>query len=161
MIHYIKKDVTTVERGVIAHGVNCQGKMGSGVAKALVTKWPAIFPPYEKLCKGVEGHQSELLGLCHMVNVGEEGNNLFVANCFTQNYYGKDGKMYADIIAVENSIAYAVGAAYGLQLPFYMPPIGCGLGGLNWERDVKPILEKIDQGAADLGTVVDIFVCDI
>ena len=40
---YIVQDITTVEPpGIIAHGVNCQNIMGSGVAKALFQKWPLV-----------------------------------------------------------------------------------------------------------------------
>ena len=31
----IKKDITTIEKGVIMHQVNCQDVMGAGVAKAI------------------------------------------------------------------------------------------------------------------------------
>jgi len=46
MISIIKKDVTTVTKGVVAHGVNCQGAMGSGVAGAIRRKWPSVFIEY-------------------------------------------------------------------------------------------------------------------
>ena len=50
MINYLTKDITTVDRGIIAHGCNCQGVMGSGVARFLRDKYPQIFPEYAKMC---------------------------------------------------------------------------------------------------------------
>jgi O-acetyl-ADP-ribose deacetylase (regulator of RNase III) len=39
---YIQGDITETELDFIAHGVNCQNTMGSGVAKALFTKWIGV-----------------------------------------------------------------------------------------------------------------------
>src|SRR5271167_114181 len=49
-IKYLNKDITTVDEGIIAHGCNCQGVMGSGVARFLRDKYPQIFPYYQDLC---------------------------------------------------------------------------------------------------------------
>jgi hypothetical protein len=38
-----------------------------------------------------------------------------------------------------------------------MPKIGCGLGGLNWNKDVKPIVEDAATGFP----TVNIFICDL
>ena len=50
MIEYIKGDIRDTDCKVIAHGVNCQGVMGSGVAKALYEKWPEVKKSYLKYC---------------------------------------------------------------------------------------------------------------
>lgn len=160
MIEYITKDVTTVERGVVAHGVNCQGKMGSGVAKAIRARWPIVFERYEPICNNID-RKSDLLGLAHIVNVGECVNGLFVANCFTQFYYGNDGKRYADVQAVRESLESAIDFALGADLPLYMVKIGCKLGGLDWETEVKPVVETLYQNVVDRGRDLDIYICDI
>jgi hypothetical protein len=41
-------------------------------------------------------------------------------------------------------------------LPLYMPRIGCGLGGLDWDKDVGPVLEHL---AEQLN--VQVYVCDL
>lgn len=164
-ITVVKMDVTTVTKGVVAHGVNCQGKMNSGVAKAIRAKWPAAFEKYEKVCTAFADRREELLGLTHTVNVGEEcTNDLFVANCFTQLYYGYENQKYADIKAVDSSLAYALAVAVGAKIPLYMPRIGCGLGGLNWDTEVGPVVDKI-HAMYDFDTTTDIYrpqiyVCD-
>lgn len=50
-MNIIKKDITTIDEGVILHQVNCQNAMGSGVAKALFSKWPQIKQNTIKLLK--------------------------------------------------------------------------------------------------------------
>lgn len=138
-MRYEKKDITTVQSpGLIAHGVNCQNAMGSGVAKALFTKWPKVKGEYHK-------SGSMTLGAVQFVVI-EPG--LIVANCFTQEYYGRDfGKRYADPRAVYEcleEVAKYARTEWGLN-EVYMPRIGCGLGGLDWEDDVVPSLESIEK----------------
>jgi len=136
MIHYIKKDITSIDRGVIVQGVNCQGVMGSGVAGDIRAKWPKVFGEYFKFC-----YENEpLLGKINPVKVEEE---IWVINAFTQKYYGRDGLKYADVASVEQSVRSAYAESIRLQLPIYMPKIGCGLGGLHWQKEVLPILERL------------------
>ena len=74
-------DITTVDFGVIVHQVNCQGVMGSGVAKAIRDKWPQVFTSYyskyQKFC--IEG--KSLLGEIDVCPINE---HLFVVNLFGQ-----------------------------------------------------------------------------
>jgi len=147
MIEYIKKDITTVTDGVIIQGVNCRGKMASGVAKAIYTKWPEVREQYL-----AQASDRRRLGKAHVVPIS---NKLTVLNCYTQEYYGRDGKVYA----CSNAIGECLGNAFGLfgrQATFYMPKIGCGLGGLDWGKDVEPIVREV---AERYGVVVK--VCEL
>lgn len=133
--------------------------MGSGVAKALRDKYPTIFNPYTLMCAEHANTPSELLGQVCFVDVGLDvipNTELIIANCFTQEYYGRDGKRYADANAVKTACDVAVALAVELGLPFYMPKIGCGLGGLSWEDEIEPIITEI---ANNYNTTV--YVCDL
>ena len=44
----INKDITTVDEGIIIHQVNCQNRMGAGVARALYLKYPIIKELYHE-----------------------------------------------------------------------------------------------------------------
>lgn len=152
MITYLNKDITTVERGIIAHGCNCQGVMGSGVAKFLKDKYPVIFPKYQKICqKAADKQEDNLLGSVDFVNVAVE---LFVANCFTQHLYGYDKGKYARPEAIRDSlqVVYAIALLFGL--PVYIPKIGAGRGGLSWEIDVEPIISKLATQHKEVHTYV-------
>lgn len=46
MISIVKGDITNAKENIICHQVNCQGVMGSGVAKALFTKYPQMRKDY-------------------------------------------------------------------------------------------------------------------
>jgi len=84
---YLKKDLTTIAFGIIAHGCNCQGVMGAGVAKRLRTKWPEIFKPHKTICDVYKTNQDELLGQVCFVEIS---NDLIIANIFSQKFYGND-----------------------------------------------------------------------
>lgn len=157
MIEYLKKDITTITEGVIAHGVNCRGAMGSGVAGALRRKYPQIFTGYSNICEMYLDNPDWMLGMVDLVEVcGDSEPALLVANCFTQENYGREGKRYADAEAVKRSVNTAVQCALGLAIPFYMPKIGCGLGGLSWEDEIEPIIVEI---ADKYNTTI--YVCDL
>ncbi len=148
-MRYVNKDITTVETGIIAHGVNCQGRMGAGVALALKTKWPKV---YEIYMKQPTGH--DMLGTSNIFPVAE---NLHVANCYTQEYYGSDGKRYASPDAIRESLTKVYELADILGIDVYLPKIGAGLGGLDWELDVEPILNDFDSQYMGVET----YICTI
>lgn len=140
-------DVTTITHGMIAHGVNCQHAMGSGIALALMTKWPLVRERYMKMPKG---HM--VLGWADFVDMDD---GVIVVNCYTQEYFGSDGKRYADSEWVKQSMSATFIQAEKDDVPLYAPQIGCGLGGLEWDREVKPIFEDLNNKH----TEVDFTVC--
>lgn len=145
----IKKDITTITIGIIAHGCNCSGGFGSGVAGAIKRKWPLVYEKYHQL---VNGQNHKLLGSCQLIEIVSK--QLYVVNCFTQIFYGNDKKTYANIEAIDRCLEELYKYSEELNLPVYIPKIGCGLGGLNWDDDVKPLIEA-------KYTKMDISVCEI
>jgi O-acetyl-ADP-ribose deacetylase (regulator of RNase III) len=163
-VEYINHNVINTLEGVVAHGCNCQGVMGSGVALAIRKRWLYAYQRYQEMVTSHrEKHHpdmSGLLGLSLIVNVGDDLltpiNSLFVANMFTQNYYGNDGRKYADIAAIEVALSSTMSFCRGANLPLYMPRIGCGLGGLSWDEEVGPIVEQLQRTHN-----VQVYVCDL
>lgn len=136
-IKMVHKDITTVTHGVIPHGVNCQGVMGSGVAKAIKEKWPEVYSLFKK-----NGTGKEMLGKAYYIPVSER---VWVVNCYTQEFYGRDGKQYASLEAVQSALKSVFGFAATNDLPVCMPKIGCGLGGLDWDTEVMPIVAHLSS----------------
>ena len=147
-MQYIKRDITLVEQGVIAQGVNCQHAMGSGVALAIMRKWPIVRERYMENLSG-----AQMLGSMHGINVSED-STLWVANCYTQEFCGGDGQVYADISAVEDSLRNAYILAKANDLNLFLPQIGAGLGGLVWVRDVEPIINQLDEEFETVETTI-------
>lgn len=139
----IEKDITEVTEGVIVQQVNCQNKMGSGVAKALYEKYPLIKEQYHAYCDGKS--PETLLGSIQKVEIN---SNLLVVNSFSQLNYGYDGQKYTDEEELITNIRWMSSEAeysgWGLVYVPYL--IGCGLGGGNWET--------IYEGISDLENLV-------
>lgn len=137
MIKEIKGNLLDTHCKLIAHGVNAQGIMGSGVAKALYTKWPEIKTSYRNYSR-IFSRPDMLLGSVHITHLEDD---IKVANCFTQQNYGSDGQIYLSYKAlakcIEDLYKYAVANDYK---EIAMPRIGCGLAGGNWTL-VKEMLK--------------------
>lgn len=128
MIKEIQKDVTTVERGIVLHQVNCLGVMGSGVALAIKNKWPKVYERYAELHAQYSFQPWKLLGKPQIVTIDE---GLSVANLFGQydcgagqrfTEYGSLAISFFDL----NDILYHYEDIY---IPYKM---GCDRGGGDW-----------------------------
>lgn len=132
-MQYIQGDITKEISGLIIHGVNCMGVMGSGVALAIKTKWPIVYKEYLKHQQG-----REVLGQVQFVSISD---GLYVGNCWTQEFFGRDGKVYADREALKNCLLKAFEFCQNNDLELKTPKIASGLAGLDWETDVVPIFK--------------------
>ena len=46
MVHYKFGNLLNAEVAYICHQVNCQGRMGSGIAKQIRDRWPDVYEAY-------------------------------------------------------------------------------------------------------------------
>lgn len=148
MIIEIQKDITTVDYGIIAQGVNCQYKQNSGVAKAIREKWPIVYELYM-----ARPTNCSVVGAFHSIFICE---NLYVCNLYTQEFYGYDGLRYADIIALESCLVELHHFAQIMQLPIFLPRIGSDRGGLDWDTEVFPLINNINEQFDN----VDVTICN-
>ena len=125
MIEYRKGDLLDVEEGIIVHGCNAQGVMGSGVALAVKQKYPDVYKKYRYYY-----YENELkLGTTQFNRIN---TNLWVVNAITQEFFGKDGKRYVNYAAICESMLEVFDYARCLDLCVHFPKIGAGLGGGDW-----------------------------
>jgi len=120
--------------GFIVHCVNCQGVMGSGVAKAIRERWPIVFDRYEKVSAPYleSGSNPLMLGKIQMVEVG---NTQVVVNLFGQlNYGGGGGTRYMSYDAFDTGFktfaSHFVGEKEKVAVNF--PLLGAVLAGGEW-----------------------------
>ena len=105
MIEYRKGDLMAVSSGIIAHGCNAQGVMGSGVAALVKAKYPGAFEQYVADLEMMDKEVVSPLGYVSFwsptdLNVGLTPDRLFIANCITQNNVGRDGSKYVSYDAI-------------------------------------------------------------
>ena len=128
MITYKKGNLLDTPDSIIVQGVNCQGVMGSGVAKAIREKWPVVFTKYTEYSNKFRYARKELLGQVNVVEI--EKDEKIIANIFSQENYGKTKFRYVSYDALDKGFTYLTLFPKGTNIS--MPKIGAGLGGGEW-----------------------------
>lgn len=138
-IIYKQGDLLQCEERWILHGCNAQGKMGSGVAKAIRAKYPSAYTTYMWQYE----HELNMLGT---VTFAEQDDGKIIFNGITQEFYGNDGGQYVSYEAISDVIwsindSAAEYCTQGDVIKVAMPMIGAGLGGGNWDT-ISEIIEQ-------------------
>ena len=146
MIKHIKCNIFESGADVICHQVNCQGVMGSGVAKQVKERYPIVYEQYKKVCTSDE----RLLGRTQIIPIN---NSQYIANLFAQDNYGYDKKCYTDYQALENCLKqiYAFCPNKTIAFPYLM---SCARGGGDWNI----VYKMIEDIFKDYGG--DILICE-
>lgn len=115
----------------LAHGCNCAGAMGKGIAVEFRKRFPAMYEEYRRRCSDGRFRLGDVF-------TWSEGERT-VFNLGTQRTW----QTKAQLGAVESATREMVRVAEERGLPrIGLPRIGAGLGGLAW-RDVRDLLERI------------------
>lgn len=130
----VKGNILEVESGVIVHGCNYHGVMGSGVAKAIRARYEEAYKEYNDYYNkyGLE------LGDVIMKRVSKP---LWIANAVTQEDYGSTGQRFVSYDAIDMCFRSIYKKFPSSRV--YFPLIGCGLGGGKWS-----VVENIIYEAA-------------
>jgi len=133
MIKHIKCDIFESGADIICHQVNCQGVMGSGIAKQVREKYPWVYAEYKSFCNEI----AFPLGAVQTVYINEIQA---IANLFAQENYGYDGKCYTDYNSLKICLS-CVRDLYNdktIAIPYLM---GSHRGGGDWNIVYKMIEE--------------------
>lgn len=135
MIKIINGDILQAKENLICHQVNCQGVMGSGLAKSIREKFPKVYNSYKDMVNKYieENNIHNLLGRVAGVDVEE---NKWVVNMFGQFSYGYNSNVqYTRTEALFECFKEVRAIAERNRLTVAMPyMVGCGLGGAKWEE---------------------------
>lgn len=148
LFEIMKKHVAGGYPMIVMHGCNMQGRMGSGFAKLVHEYVPYVYTQYHEALTPDNYEDMPKLG---DIVVAQSKGILFI-NALTQDNYGYDSKRYMNYGALAKAcmetnkylknnpeILKQFTTSVGCYL--YMPKIGCGLGGGDWNI-VKEILEQ-------------------
>ena len=150
--NYLLGDIVNIQKkykiDYIVHQVNCQGKMGSGVAKRIKDEYPIVYKNYMAKCLSAENPENvyttiQLVPLYD--NYTEGGWNPQCCNFFSQFDYGYAGKRYTSYDAFWiclNRLKQCVPKGSSIAFP---ANIGCGLGGANWNIILQMIIEVLGK----------------
>ena len=133
---------------IICHQCNCQGKMNSGVAKAIREQWPFVYYQYMQWYN----RGKVKLGEIQVVGTGE---GHMVANLFAQDHYGYDGKQYTSYEALQSCLNklrdFCIEQkAISIAFPWHM---SCDRGGADW----SVVSKMIEDTFADTDLTIEIW----
>jgi O-acetyl-ADP-ribose deacetylase (regulator of RNase III) len=124
-------NIFDLHKGVIAHGVNTQGVAGAGIAKAIRERLPDAFAPYFTECARQPRRSPGWA-------VWGEQSGVRVWHLASQDRPGKRAR----VEWIEEAVATMLGSEPSREI--FIPKLGCGIGGLDWE-DVASALQFLDN----------------
>lgn len=130
MIKFIKGNIFESKAHTLVNTVNCVGVMGRGLAKEFKIRFPKMAKEYFKACKRGELRSGRPFLYEDLMN------NVL---CFPTKDNWKGPSKYEFIEAGLKTVAENY-ERWGLR-SIAFPPLGCGLGGLDWQR-VKSLIVK-------------------
>lgn len=119
----------------LAHGCNCAGSMGGGIAAALADAFSGLEEAYAAEC---DAGRFELGDVFVWPPEPRDGVPV-IFNLATQRMPGPDARLEAVAASLERMRTIAV--ERGIEL-IGCPQIGSGIGGLAW-ADVKTVMQRV------------------
>lgn len=147
MIIYKDGNLLDADVSYIVHQVNCQGVMGSGIAKQIRDKWPHIYHEYKKfLALSNEKWKRPALGRPLLVyeDYDNAPNTRIIVNFFSQNHYLPRTICHTDYEAFRScceELRTIIGSHKEQKIGFPYK-IGCGLGGGDWNI-IENIIDSV------------------
>ncbi|MCQ9374435.1 macro domain-containing protein [Methyloversatilis sp. XJ19-13] len=134
MIEITRGNLLTAEVEALVNTVNCVGYMGKGIALQFKQAFPANFKAYTAACAAEEVVPGRML----VHDNGGLVNPRWIINFPTKRHWR--GKSRLEDVASGLSALVADVRRLGIR-SIALPPLGCGLGGLDWAV-VRPMIES-------------------
>ncbi len=126
----IHPDIFRSDADAIVNTVNCVGVMGGGLAAQFRQRYPYMNDAYQRLC--ARGEMK--IGRMWSYHDGHEGR--WLINFPTKDDWRNPSELSYITLGLKD--LRRVIADLGLK-SIAIPPLGCGLGGLDW-ADVEPMI---------------------
>jgi len=134
MIVYKTGNILESTSQCLVNPVNCVGVMGKGLAADFKNRYPDMFKFYQKTCR--EGKLN--LGQVAFYALKKEPNRIICLFPTKQHWREK-----STVSSIDNGFKAFIKYAPEMKIETVaFPKVGCGLGGLDFERQVQPLFEK-------------------
>jgi O-acetyl-ADP-ribose deacetylase (regulator of RNase III) len=131
MIVYLDTDLFKSPAQTLVNPVNTVGVMGKGLAGDFRLYYPEMFKEYQKLCEDGEFGIGQLWLY--------KTTHKWILNFPTKNHWKEPSKEEY----IEKGLTKFVANYIDLKITtIAFPMVGCGNGELDWEKQVKPLVEK-------------------
>ena len=134
MIDYKSGNILAADAEALVNTVNCVGVMGRGIALQFKKIFPANFKAYEAACKRSEVQPGRMF----VFETGKLTNPRYIINFPTKRHW-RGASRLSDIEAGLDALVREIRARKIRSIA--LPPLGSGLGGLNW-ADVRSAIER-------------------
>lgn len=146
MIEYKSGDILREDAEALINTVNCVGVMGRGIALQFKKAFPANFKAYATACKNEEVRPGRMF----VFETGQLTNPRFIINFPTKRHWRGKSRMED----IEAGLTALVDTIHHYNIcSIAIPPLGSGLGGLEWS-EVKPRIEKALNSLADVRVII-------
>jgi O-acetyl-ADP-ribose deacetylase (regulator of RNase III) len=146
MIQLQKGDILKADAEALVNTVNCVGVMGRGIALQFKKAYPDNFKKYKAACE-----QKEVCpGRMFIFETGNMFNPRYIINFPTKRHWRGKSRV-EDITSGLNALADEVRKRKIRSIA--IPPLGCGLGGLDWNI-VRSMIEKTFEALPDVQVVL-------
>ncbi len=146
MIEYKSGDILKQDAEAIINTVNCVGVMGRGIALQFKKEFPDNFTAYAAACKNGEVQPGRMF----VFETGQLTHPRFIINFPTKRHWRGKSRM-EDIESGLQTLVDVI-RHYNIR-SVAVPPLGCGLGGLDWNA-VKPRIEAALSPLSDVHVIV-------
>jgi O-acetyl-ADP-ribose deacetylase (regulator of RNase III) len=130
----------------LVNTVNCVGIMGRGIALQFKNAYPENFKAYEAACERGEVQPGQMF----VFEIHEITNPKYIINFPTKRHWRGKSRM-EDIEMGLKALAEEIRKRRICSVA--LPPLGSGLGGLDW-RDVRPRIEAALRGLDRVRVIV-------
>ena len=135
MIEFKVGDLFAEDAEALVNTVNCVGVMGRGVALQFKRAFPENFKAYAERCKRNEMRPGEVF----VFETANLGNPRYIINFPTKRHW-KGKSRVEDIESGLKSLVREI-EERGIR-SVALPPLGSGLGGLDWNGEIRPLLSR-------------------
>ena len=142
MIEYKTGNILTEDAEAIINTVNCVGVMGRGIALQFKKAFPKNFKAYAAACKREEVKPGRMF----VFDMGGLTNPRYIINFPTKRHWRGKSRI-EDIESGLEALAVEI-RARGIH-SITIPPLGSGLGGLDWAE----VRQHIERALCDMDDV--------
>lgn len=146
MVRFVTGDILTADAEALVNTVNCVGIMGRGIALQFRKAFPDNFKAYAAAC----ARGAVQPGRMFVFDTGALASPRYIVNFPTKRHWRGKSR----IEDIESGLAALVEEVRkrGIR-SIALPPLGSGLGGLDWTR-VRPLVERAMSRLADVDVQV-------
>lgn len=146
MISYTSGDILKADAEALVNTVNCVGVMGRGIALQFKNAFPENFGVYARACQKKE----VLPGKMFVYRTGTLTTPYFIINFPTKRHWRGKSRL-EDIDSGLQDLVDVI-RHYGIR-SIAIPPLGSGLGGLDWSV-VRSRIEAALAPLADVSIII-------